>query len=111
MQKGGRNHLFLFVIEWLLLLTTTVLLMFFSSCFRGILWIYLGCSFFCCNIYWHKKEPANFHCQLHSLEGDGSVAHATRGRDRRQEGGECSYYNLHCNLNKTLLHTLLLSPN
>ena len=40
------------------------------------------------------------------LEGDGSAAHATRGRDRRQEGGERSYYNLHCNLNKTLLHTL-----
>ena len=43
------------------------------------------------------------------LEGDGPHAHATRGRDRRQEGGECSYYNLHCNLNKTLLHTLLAS--
>ena len=56
-------------------------------------------------------EPAIICCQLHSLEGDGAVAHATRGRDRRQEGGERSYYNLHCNLNKTLLHTLLLSPN
>ena len=54
-------------------------------------------------------EPAIICCQLHSLEGDGAVAHATRGRDRRQEGGERSYYNLHCNLNKTLLHTLLLS--
>ena len=54
-------------------------------------------------------EPAIICCQLHSLEGDGSVAHARGGRDRRQEGGECSYCNLHCNLNKTLFHTLLLS--
>ena len=37
------------------------------------------------------------------------MAHARRGRDRRQEGGERSYYNLHCNLNETLLHTLLAS--
>ena len=51
-------------------------------------------------------EPAIICCQLHSLEGDGSAAHARCGRDRRQEGGERSYYNLHCNLNKTLLHTL-----
>ena len=48
-------------------------------------------------------------CVICGSEYDRSVAHTTRGRDRRQEGGECSYYNLHCNLNKTLLHTLLLS--
>ena len=35
---------------------------------------------------------------------EGAVAHATRGRDGRQEGRERGYYNLHRNLNETLLH-------
>ena len=33
-----------------------------------------------------------------------SVAHATRGRDGRQEGRESGYYNLHRNLNDALFH-------
>ena len=44
-------------------------------------------------------------CDLQrSLERNRSVPHATRGRDGRQEGCECGYYNLHRNLNETLLH-------
>ena len=39
-----------------------------------------------------------------SLERNRSVPHATRGRDGRQEGRERGYYNLHRNLNETLLH-------
>ena len=35
-----------------------------------------------------------------------SVAHATRGRDGRQEGRESGYYNLHRNLNNSLFHRL-----
>ena len=35
-----------------------------------------------------------------------SVAHATRGRDGRQEGRERSYYNLHRNLHNPLFHRL-----
>ena len=41
-----------------------------------------------------------------SLEYQWAVAHATRGRDGRQEGRERGYYNLHRNLNDTLFHTL-----
>ena len=37
-------------------------------------------------------------------ERNGSEAHATRGRDGRQEGREGGYYHLHRNLNNTLLH-------
>ena len=41
------------------------------------------------------------------LHIDRSMTHATRGGDCRQEGGERGYYNLHRNLNQTLLcHTL-----
>jgi len=43
-----------------------------------------------------------------SLERNRSVPHATRGRDGRQEGRERGYYNLHRNLNKSLLHDLIL---
>ena len=39
-----------------------------------------------------------------SLEYQWSEAHATRGRDGRQEGRECGYYHLHRNLNNPLLH-------
>ena len=35
---------------------------------------------------------------------EGAVAHATRGRDGRQEGRECGYYYLHRNLNDSLFH-------
>ena len=38
---------------------------------------------------------------------EGTVAHAARGGDGRQEGRECGYYHLHRNLNNALLHTLL----
>ena len=38
------------------------------------------------------------------LEYNRSATHATRGRDGRQEGRERGYYNLHRNLNETLLH-------
>ena len=34
---------------------------------------------------------------------DRSTAHATRSGDGRQEGGERGYYNLHRNLNQSLL--------
>ena len=36
-------------------------------------------------------------------ECDRAVAHATRRGDGRQEGGERGYYNLHRNLNQSLL--------
>jgi len=36
---------------------------------------------------------------------EGAVAHAARGRDGRQEGRECGYYNLHRYLNDSLFHT------
>ena len=43
------------------------------------------------------------------LHPDGAISH-TRGRcDGRQEGCECGYYNLHRNLNYTLLHHLRFS--
>ena len=35
--------------------------------------------------------------------------HAAGGRDGREEGGERSYYDLHCNLNHSLLHLLILN--
>ena len=37
-------------------------------------------------------------------ERNGSEAHATRGRDGRQEGREGGYYHLHRYLNNPLLH-------
>ena len=37
---------------------------------------------------------------------EGTIAHAARGGDGRQEGRECGYYHLHRNLNDFLLHTL-----
>ena len=39
-------------------------------------------------------------------EYDRAVPQARSGRDGRQEGRECSYYDLHCNLNNTLFHFL-----
>ena len=42
------------------------------------------------------------------LKRDWSEAHTTCGGNGRQEGGECSYYDLHCNLNDALLHRLHL---
>ena len=42
-------------------------------------------------------------------EYDRAVPHATRGRDGRQEGRECSYYDIHCYLNNTLFHFLFKS--
>ena len=39
-----------------------------------------------------------------SLEYQWSEAHATRGRDGRQEGRERGYYHLHRYLNNPLLH-------
>ena len=43
------------------------------------------------------------------LERDRAVPKARSGRNRRQEGRECSYYDLHCYLNNTLFHFLSLS--
>ena len=40
------------------------------------------------------------------LEYNRPVPHARSGRNRRQEGRERSYYDLHCNLNNTLFHFL-----
>ena len=37
------------------------------------------------------------------LEYERAVAHATRGRNRRNECRERSYYHLHCHLNDPLL--------
>ena len=42
------------------------------------------------------------------LERNRPISHATRGRDGRQEGRERGYYNLHRNLNETLLHDPIL---
>ena len=42
-------------------------------------------------------------------ECNRAVPHARSGRNGRQEGRECSYYNLHCNLNDTLFHFLFNS--
>ena len=39
------------------------------------------------------------------LEYQGAVPHAARGRNGRQKGCERGYYNLHRNLNHSLLHT------
>ena len=36
------------------------------------------------------------------------MPHARSGRDGRQEGRECSYYDLHCYLNDAFLHPLPL---
>ena len=38
------------------------------------------------------------------LECDWAAAHATCGRDGRQEGRECGYYHLHRHLNDPLFH-------
>ena len=43
-----------------------------------------------------------------ALEHNGSVTHATRGRNGRQEGRERGYYHLHRNLNESLFHSVLL---
>ena len=43
-----------------------------------------------------------------SLERNRSVTHTTGRGNRRQEGRERGYYNLHRNLNNPLLHTLVL---
>ena len=43
-----------------------------------------------------------------SLERNRSIPHTTRGCYRRDERRERSYYHLHRNLNKLLLHMLIL---
>jgi len=43
------------------------------------------------------------------LKNEGSVTHTAGRRDGRQEGCESGYYNLHRNLNKTLLHIICRS--
>jgi len=37
------------------------------------------------------------------------MPHTRSRRNGRQEGRECSYYHLHCNLNETLFHFLFKS--
>ena len=49
-----------------------------------------------------NKNPRSAERGFFVLEG--AVAHATRGRDGRQEGRESGYYNLHRNLNDALFH-------
>ena len=41
-------------------------------------------------------------------EYDRAMPQARSGRDGRQEGRECSYYDLHCYLNDAFLHPLPL---
>ena len=53
------------------------------------------------------KVPATSASQL--VEYNRPMPKARSGRDGRQEGRECSYYDLHCNLNNTLFHFLSLS--
>ena len=53
-----------------------------------------------------KELPPQFSARGFLLEG--AVAHATRGRDGRQEGRERGYYYLHRNLNDPLLHNYSL---
>ena len=49
-------------------------------------------------------------CDLQrSLERNRSVTHTTGRGNRRQEGRERGYYNLHRNLNNPLLHNFQLS--
>ena len=57
----------------------------------------------------NNKNPAGSTRESAGFDLEGAVAHATRGRDGRQEGRERGYYNLHPNLNKTLLHNFQLS--
>ncbi len=51
-------------------------------------------------------NPADSTRESAGFDLEGAVAHTARGRDGRQEGRECGYYNLHRNLNNPLLHTL-----
>ena len=44
---------------------------------------------------------------LHYSLSEGAVAHTTRGCNRCDERRERSYYHLHRNLNKLLLHRLI----
>ena len=57
-----------------------------------------------------KKRPAECDtASLNCLEYDWAMPHTRSRRNGRQEGRECSYYNLHCNLNNTLFHFLIKS--
>ena len=69
-----------------------------------------------CVAYYKKKASEHSFSEVFAMipasqlvEYDRAVPHARSGRNGRQEGRECSYYDLHCNLNNTLFHLLLLS--
>ena len=58
-------------------------------------------------LYEVLKEKKTDIARMPVFLSEGTVAHAARGGDGRQEGRECGYYHLHRNLNNALLHTLL----
>ena len=59
-----------------------------------------------CNVGSENNEnPAGSTRESAGFDLEGAVAHATRGRDGRQEGCERGYYNLHRNLNNSLFHS------
>ena len=69
-----------------------------------------------CVAYYKKKASEHSFSEVFAMipasqlvEYDRAVPKARSGRDGRQEGRECSYYDLHCNLNNTLFHFLSLS--
>ena len=56
----------------------------------------------------NRRKPI-LHSSLLTLNLKRSVTHTAGRRDGRQEGCESGYYNLHRNLNKTLLHIICRS--
>ena len=58
----------------------------------------------------HKKTPSENSGGIFDLEAlvewNWPEAHAAGRADCGQEGGESSYYDLHCDLNETLFHSL-----
>ena len=69
-------------------------------CPQGESW---GLSHLCDLLHW-GTVPCD---SPRSLERTGPVPHTTRRCDGRQEGCERGYYDLHRNLNETLLHLLI----
>ena len=54
----------------------------------------------------NRRKPI-LHSSLFTLNLKRSVTHTAGRCDGRQKGRESGYYDLHRNLNKTLLHNLL----
>ena len=66
-----------------------------------------------CVAYYKKKASEHSFSEVFAMipasqlvEYNRAVPKARSGRDGRQEGRECSYYDLHCYLNNTLFHFL-----